>query len=593
MWNDNASLIDLLFYDPYANVVLDIIKETKNNPITIGLFGSWGAGKSSMLNFVNNKIKSTDENAKICCIKIDAWLLEGYSDAKLGVVESVLEAIKENQTFFQGLKDNIFNIIKKVNWLKVAKIVGKTGISIGVSALSGNPIPALTSIASTALTEIGENSDELLKERDNNYQTIEKNVREIREDFEKLLKSSPIENLVVMVDDLDRCSPDVIIEVLEAIKLFLSVSKTTFIFAVDEAIIRYSINRKYAGDDKYSNDSVAKDYIEKIIQIPIVIPSLSSKDIENYLLLLYYQSEYSEIEFNSILSHIKDDKVLIGDFSIEPKYLDDFISKKGYKSSSNAAEFHRITSTICNVRKVVSGSLKGNPRQAKRFLNAFFIKRKLAGFYYDDIDDSVLAKIMALYLIDEEAFKELNKWNLKFNGTIPELEDIESYGKYNEYQKWNKESIKRWIDSEPRNIYKLDLRKYFYLTKEYLTDETIGGYTTEEREILSIISNGDAMVVDSYLKDLHSRNFSMDNIVNTIFDRFKNNKLDISIIVSLFDYFDQYREKIKELIKSTNLSTLKLGSVPSLKRFITIDCDMKTIISNNNTLNAHLRDMVV
>ena len=338
---------------------------------------------------------------------------------------------------------------------------------------------------------------------------------------------------------------------------------------------------------------VAKDYIEKIIQIPIVIPSLSSKDIENYLLLLYYQSEYSEIEFNSILSHIKDDKVLIGDFSIEPKYLDDFISKKGYKSSSNAAEFHRITSTICNVRKVVSGSLKGNPRQAKRFLNAFFIKRKLAGFYYDDIDDSVLAKIMALYLIDEEAFKELNKWNLKFTGTIPELEDIESYGKYNEYQKWNKESIKRWIDSEPRNIYKLDLRKYFYLTKEYLTDETIGGYTTEEREILSIISNGDAMVVDSYLKDLHSRNFSMDNIVNTIFDRFKNNKLDISIIVSLFDYFDQYREKIKELIKSTNLSTLKLGSVPSLKRFITIDCDMKTIISNNNTLNAHLRDMVV
>ncbi|MBQ6783934.1 MAG: hypothetical protein IJP63_08030, partial [Acholeplasmatales bacterium] len=262
MWNDNASLIDLLFYDPYANVVLDIIKETKNNPITIGLFGSWGAGKSSMLNFVNNKIKSTDENAKICCIKIDAWLLEGYSDAKLGVVESVLEAIKENQTFFQGLKDNIFNIIKKVNWLKVAKIVGKTGISIGVSALSGNPIPALTSIASTALTEIGENSDELLKERDNNYQTIEKNVREIREDFEKLLKSSPIENLVVMVDDLDRCSPDVIIEVLEAIKLFLSVSKTTFIFAVDEAIIRYSINRKYAGDDKYSNDSVAKNWFE-------------------------------------------------------------------------------------------------------------------------------------------------------------------------------------------------------------------------------------------------------------------------------------------------------------------------------------------
>ena len=48
---------------------------------------------------------------------------------------------------------------------------------------------------------------------------------------------SEIDNLTVIIDDLDRCTPDRIIDTLEAIKLFLSVKKTTFIIAVDQRII--------------------------------------------------------------------------------------------------------------------------------------------------------------------------------------------------------------------------------------------------------------------------------------------------------------------------------------------------------------------
>ncbi|WP_367269229.1 P-loop NTPase fold protein [uncultured Flavonifractor sp.] len=84
-----------------------------------------------------------------------------------------------------------------------------------------------------------------------------------------------------MVDDLDRCTPDRIIDTLEAIKLFLSVKKTTFIVAVDQRIIEYAVNIKYPQNDGYA---VSTDYIEKIIQLPIKIPELSPKDIENYLL---------------------------------------------------------------------------------------------------------------------------------------------------------------------------------------------------------------------------------------------------------------------------------------------------------------------
>ena len=67
-----------------------------------------------------------------------------------------------------------------------------------------------------------------------------------------------IDNLVVIIDDLDRCSPDRIIDTLEAIKLFLSVKKTTFIVAVDQRIIEYAVRTKYPQIEGFD---ISSDYI--------------------------------------------------------------------------------------------------------------------------------------------------------------------------------------------------------------------------------------------------------------------------------------------------------------------------------------------
>ena len=54
MWLDSASSIDLLFYSPYADTVVKFAKNSELTPLTIGLYGSWGAGKSSLLNMISN-----------------------------------------------------------------------------------------------------------------------------------------------------------------------------------------------------------------------------------------------------------------------------------------------------------------------------------------------------------------------------------------------------------------------------------------------------------------------------------------------------------------------------------------------------------
>jgi predicted KAP-like P-loop ATPase len=106
-------------------------------------------------------------------------------------------------------------------------------------------------------------------------------IQNFRKDFEKMLKESNITRLVIVIDDLDRCSPDPIILTLEAIKLFLFVSDTAFIIGADEELVRYAGRRRFPelpGDRR----EMGCDYLEKLIQFPIRIPALGRAEVELY-----------------------------------------------------------------------------------------------------------------------------------------------------------------------------------------------------------------------------------------------------------------------------------------------------------------------
>ena len=121
MWLDNASSIDLLFYSPYADTVVKFAKNSALTPLTIGLYGSWGAGKSSLLNLINNKLEESDTEGKIACVSLNAWQFEGYEDAKIALMESLLKALNENRTFTDKVGDKIKQLIKRIDFIKLGK----------------------------------------------------------------------------------------------------------------------------------------------------------------------------------------------------------------------------------------------------------------------------------------------------------------------------------------------------------------------------------------------------------------------------------------------------------------------------------------
>ena len=77
--------------------------------------------------------------------------------------------------------------------------------------------------------------------------------------------------MVVLIDDLDRCLPDTVVDTLEAIRLFLSVPNTAYVIAAHRHMVEAAIDRRYPASDR-DEGSVGRDYLEKMLQVIINIP---------------------------------------------------------------------------------------------------------------------------------------------------------------------------------------------------------------------------------------------------------------------------------------------------------------------------------
>ena len=579
MWLDNASDVDILFYEPYARIIADIAKNKEYNPLTIGVFGLWGAGKSTLLKLIDKKL----ENQKgVICVTINAWMFESYDDAKTAIMEALLQELKEEVP--AEVKKKFGKLIKRVNWFKLGTKAVSTLAPVVASVATGNPLPMLLNVTGSA-EEIGNTvknaadsiqslKDEYWKdEDDSNDESTINNIRKFREEFSDALKNDNIENIVVMVDDLDRCRPERIIEILEVIKLFLAVDRTTFIIAADENVIKYSIREKYPPMNGFDVE-LDKEYIEKIIQLPIYIPELSAKDIQNYLLLLVAQSYLEQESFSCLIAKIFEEEInkLINELKLS--------WRNGDKS-----DFNEMAKIIDEIREIVASTLKGNPRQAKRFLNTFITKSKLAKIYYgDEIDISILAKLLVLQKLDNDLFIQLNEWNKEFdteNKKFKQIRTESQEGNMDSQNPWNTAQMKKWIECKPVELEKYRLEKYFYLTRENLKSSSIdeSGFSKNTKEILERIGRSKAGQMVAIIKDMKKLN--AEEIADTfkiIIPKIEKGEIKFFIIRDLFLNFDMYKEKIVEAIGKSTV-TIKPGGIAALRTMYNSDAgSMNTVL---------------
>lgn len=591
MWLDNASEIDMLFYEPYANMISNIARNKKYNPVTIGIFGLWGAGKSTLLKLIEKNIKEKqDDKEKIVCVQINAWMFEGYEDAKVALMEALLSELdsEEHKDLFTSVKTEIKSLFKRINYFKLGADLIKRGIPLATSLAMGNPVPMLLNFSNdedeekVAVKSIMEELQSARKNyvKDKDETTVE-NIREFKSDFEKMLESAKIDNVVILVDDLDRCKPEHIVETLEAIKLFLSVKRTTFILAADEKVIEYAIKKKYPRLES-CQVVLSDEYIEKIIQLPITIPDLSSKDIENYLLLLVAQMYLKEDVFTEVLNNIKENKLAVRESGITLNELNEIIRNSSSQPfEESEMEYKKDSEMIDEIKGIVSTNLKGNPRQTKRFLNTFVTKKELAQMYFgDDIDLKVLTKLLALQKISNDLFVELNEWNKEFvtyNEKFLEMYEsvIANEADDERFSQWRTPALIKWLKCEPIKLYKIRLDKYFYLTRENIRTSitVINDLLPETKLMLEAIGNSTEGTIEPLVEELNTKLPQViDETIIMLLSQFTEEKIDMFIVKALFLKCVSYRGKIIETIKNYP-TKFELKDVPYFKTMLGLEKD--------------------
>ena len=228
MWTDNETDEDLLGFSIHANLIREIITDPEILPVTIGLFGDWGGGKSSILKILQRDFSG---NTDFAVIYFNSWVFEGYEDAKAAILTSLLTELREHREWDSVIKDEINSLLKRVRWMKVLK----SGMSAALAYATGNPL-LLAGVESPLASKEGkktDNQDVSATSNDNPRDYLKEveetahNVRSFRDDFQALIEKTSLKAFVILIDDLDRCSPERVIENLEAVKLFLGIIHLT------------------------------------------------------------------------------------------------------------------------------------------------------------------------------------------------------------------------------------------------------------------------------------------------------------------------------------------------------------------------------
>ena len=489
MWTDNVTDKDFLGFDVHANLIKELIKDDKMLPLTIGLFGDWGSGKSSILEVLK---KDLENEPKTACLYFNGWTFEGYDDAKAALLETIVKTFEDEKKFGAGLKDNIKKLYKSINWMRVIGFGIKNIALPATAAYITGGLSLIPQLAKELKNAVSNNPDEFVEKiKGHDTETFLKQfvkdvddtdnfevVRKFRDEFEKLLEKSKIDKLVVIIDDLDRCLPDRIIDNLEAIKLFLNVKNTAFVIGADPRIVRHAIEYRYKNmiDDankENSNERIVYDYLEKLIQIPYNLPKLSDYEVQTYITLLFCENDLESTDFNKVLEAFKNfkehDRYSVFDFGKIKDALSD---------DSKIEKLEKNVSLIAKLSPIISKNLYGNPRQIKRFLNTFMLRKKLAVVAkIPDFKDDILAKLMILEYAESNLFETLYNWQIANDGIAKPLEHLEEICSKKENEKlvfpdeskeWNKPKIINWLSTEPL-LSKVDLRDYYWISRDKLS----------------------------------------------------------------------------------------------------------------------------
>lgn len=271
-------------FDEFAVTLARLIASSgTETPLTIGINGAWGSGKTSLLLRVKNMLdKPADEAGKhrfanvgekfrkCKTVWFDAWKYNSEDQLLVALIRVILETMASGnlgEQFWSKVLDKNYPRYNVIATLLSFFKFKTTGIEIGFDI---EKYKSETPFANN--TAFFDFFDEAFEELMARWVHGTGNPKKIDE------KKGA---LVIFIDDLDRCLPNKVVQTLEALKLFLDKRGCVFVIGADIAVVQGAVAKHY--EDTGVTGESAKDYLEKIIQLRFDLPPIVETAMESYL----------------------------------------------------------------------------------------------------------------------------------------------------------------------------------------------------------------------------------------------------------------------------------------------------------------------
>ena len=476
MWSDKESKIDFLNFNETAESIKDLITEKELMPISIGVFGDWGAGKSTILELTKASLE-TDEQEYIQ-VHFDAWTFQGYDDAKAALLETIASTLVKKAADDKNLSAKAIEFAGRIDKIRLMGLLMDGGAALaGIPTMGGiQKIMGLFSGgddgeldvddvkgAVDGAKDVAKKNKGLIK--DKKSFSPPKEIKEFRKAYSDLIKEFD-KPLIVYVDNLDRCSPFNAISTLEAIRLFLFLPNTAFVIAADEDMIRLAVPEYHKG----ASQRHQTDYLDKLIQIPVHVPRPGVLEIRVYLMMLTAQDHgVTDAQLETIRCALEESLRLSWK---QPQItIDELLQDHAIEKHSELRSKFVVAEQLAPLL-AESTNINGNPRIVKRLLNQVKMRKKTAHRRGMQLDEKTITKLVIFErCLGTQATNKLYELIDKENGYPKVLADLENSEvefdeiKLPEEWKLDLAFIDKWSKLPPM-FTEMDLTPAAYLSRE-------------------------------------------------------------------------------------------------------------------------------
>jgi predicted KAP-like P-loop ATPase len=587
MWHDNETAIDYLNFGVVADACASMLRLADGEPISIGVSGGWGAGKSSLVKMIALRLKALPEIEKsgespnkFVVLTFNPWLYQDFESARSALLQIVGDEIvrlaKENQT----IQDKVTELWRRINLLRIAQLSGEaaltlsTGIPVGALGKTFNSIVGFFS-STEKLSEvpldpevIGSAVNGLLKPSETF--SMPSHIQAFRDTLEELLAELEI-TLVIFVDDLDRCLPQTAISTLESIRLLLFIRRSAFVVAADNDFIKAAVKVHFDGAGISSD--VATNYFDKLIQVPLHVPRLGLNEAKAYLVLLLLEREakagtYTREQFQNALKLIPERlrNSWKGE-TINQVFLYELVgANETLQSLMNLAE--GLASLLHG-----SSAVNANPRLMKRFLNTVYLREALSAPQGIKLDISALAKWHLLERCDESLAEVIaGQVHSDNDGRVQILADAETAAASQlglPAQFSNNNFTRQWLQLPPA-LGTEDLRPLLHLSRDSGTrdfgDDNMNPDSRKLRDALRTATSGHQSLTD-LMKKVGPDQTELAMIKAwqscATFRTWRRNE-DIVMLIECCKVFPLLGKKAASLLEQAPLKHVGPGIIPTL-----------------------------